>query len=344
MHYQKIFVTNLPAFYKINLFNKIAEKAKILVIFTGHDGDIRDGDFFSEQYQFDVAFLESKSSLFKALELLKILRIHCYNNLVIGGWDNLVLWFAAFYSREDKNEMILESSIHESNTTGIKGMIKKLFLTRISRIYYSGEGQLQLIEALKYDKAAVKTKGVGIFNVLPQPVYEERQNVKQFLYVGRFSEEKNLPFLISTFNSMPQLQLNMVGFGPLEKELKTLAAKNINFIGRIKNDALPEYYRANDVLILPSISEVWGLVVEEALNNGCPVLLSQNVGCADEWRTYDVSIEFDPINQNSFVQALNKIANPSIYNRLRRNVAKLDFEKTASEQAEVYVQNLKIII
>ncbi|MFK2244630.1 glycosyltransferase [Bacteroides fragilis] len=41
-----------------------------------------------------------------------------------------------------------------------------------------------------------------------------------FLYVGRLSEEKNLQYLIETFNSLPSLQLTIIGFGPQEIYLK----------------------------------------------------------------------------------------------------------------------------
>ena len=66
----------------------------------------------------------------------------------------------------------------------------------------------------------------------------------------------------------------MVGFGRIEAQLKAAAGKNIKFIGAVDNKDLPAVYRANDVFVLPSVSETWGLVVEEALNNGLPVLLS----------------------------------------------------------------------
>ena len=53
----KIIITNLPAFYKIRLFNEVNKKIKILVLFTGHAADGRNTDFYKGNLEFEHIFL-----------------------------------------------------------------------------------------------------------------------------------------------------------------------------------------------------------------------------------------------------------------------------------------------
>ena len=64
-----------------------------------------------------------------------------------------------------------------------------------------------------------------------------------------------------------------------------MAGGNIRFLGRLPNDRLPEIYERHDVFILPSLYEPWGLVVEEALFRGLPVIASDKVGSAADMVT-----------------------------------------------------------
>jgi glycosyltransferase involved in cell wall biosynthesis len=56
----------------------------------------------------------------------------------------------------------------------------------------------------------------------------------------------------------------------------------INMLGFVNQDKLHNIYLQNDILILPSEQESWGLVVNEAMMSGMPVLTTKNVGCSDD--------------------------------------------------------------
>ena len=137
---------------------------------------------------------------------------------------------------------------------------------------------------------------------------------------------------------MPDLNLNMVGFGYMEAQLKSMAGKNINFIGAVDNKDLPAVYRANDVFVLPSVSETWGLVVEEALNNGIPVLLSDKVGCKEDVGGIGVtSLEFNCNDAESLQTAVRKICDVDFYNELKKNACKIDFAEIQRRQISAYL-------
>lgn len=339
-HLNLLFITNLPSFYKINLYNALNKRTNLFVIFTGGGKEVRNDDFFKGVKTFDYVFLPQKPLLKKLWYLYKTISQVGYNELILGGWDSIFLWTIVLCFSKRKNAVVVESSYLESKTNGIKGMIKKIFMKRISKVYASGKAQKDLVKKLGFKGTIVITKGVGLFNIVPQPPYIFKNKVENFLYVGRLSEEKNLKYLVNTFNGLPNLNLNIIGFGPMESVLRPIANRNIVFYGAINNSDLFRYYQENDVFILPSTSEPWGLVVEEALNNGLPVIVSDRVGCADEIIINDKNgIIFQLSQKDSLKNAILKITDISYYNELRKNISIMDFEKNAKTQVECYLKN-----
>lgn len=334
----KIIITNLPSFYKINLYNRINSKKKLFVIFTGDTANIRQNDFFNEEIHFDYVSLMGYSTVLKLLKVFILIHKIKYKEIIICGVNELTSWLCLFLSNKHKNSTVIESSYHESNINGLKGYLKKIFFKRISLVYASGKSQEKLARLLNYNGKIIITKGVGIFNIITQPTYTPSNYVKKFIYVGRLSPEKNLEFIINIFNNLPYLELHMIGYGPQENILKSISNKNIIYHGAINNKELTSYYQKCDVFILPSIKEPWGLVVEEALNNGLPVLLSNKVGCAEE-----ILIEgkngysFVYNSKESLLEKVNLICNIDNYNQLRKNISKLDFEKVANYQVNCYL-------
>ena len=331
----KIILTNLPSFYKINLYNRIAEHIKLLVVFTGRDGETRNADFLKGEIKFDTIFLKG-SEWQKALQFRKIIKDNDYIELIIAGWDNLSSWVGAFCSSKEKNSVVIESSILESKTSGLKGFLKSVFNHRMSKAYCSGKSQERLARMIGFKGRTVITKGVGVFNYRKQPAYVPRTSVMNFVFVGRLVKEKNLKWLFSQFNRHPEFHLDIIGFGKQEDELKTISKDNIRFLGAVDNQQLSQYYQQADVFILPSISEPWGLVVEEALNNGLPVMVSDRVGCAEEIVNNRNGVIFQ-LTEEDFDKKLLEITNLERYNQMREYISKMDFEKIEHQQVECYV-------
>lgn len=220
---------------------------------------------------------------------------------------------------------------------GVKGKIKRFFMRRIRRVYASGISQARLAKNLGFVGEIKLTGGCGILNYVKQPKYEPRQDVKNFLYVGRLAEEKNLKLLIEAFNDMPELKLKIIGFGSKESELKVLAKDNIIFTGAIDNKDLSQHYCKADVFVLPSNAEPWGLVVEEALNNGCPVIVSDRVGCREALVSDKVGIVFQHDSIEALKDIIRKITETDYYNYLRKNISMMNFDCRARKQVETYI-------
>lgn len=333
--FNKIIITNLPSFYKINLYNEINKHCKVLVIYTNDNAEGRNKDFYRGEMQFKHIHLH-RSGFVRILQLLKILFQNSCDEIILGGWDSLPLWIGALISPKCNNSLVVESSYIESTTRGVKGFIKRIFVSRISKVYASGKSQRKLTDSLGFKGKTIITKGVGIFNYISQPTFTPRSEVKNFIYVGRLTRVKNLEYLIDKFNQHPELNLTIVGFGELEDSLKAIAKSNIRFTGAINNQDLHTYYQSADVFILPSLFEPWGLVVEEALNNGTPVMVSDRVGCAEEIVTAENGVVFS-LNPDNFEEQLSKICDIDTYNNMRKHIANMDFEAIEQYQINCYL-------
>jgi 1,2-diacylglycerol 3-alpha-glucosyltransferase len=163
--------------------------------------------------------------------------------------------------------------------------------------FVSGGRAVSYLRSLGYRAASLET-GYDVvdnnyFETRVAQIRNEGATPQQypFLFVGRFDPVKNLHLLIESFGAYRkdggQRNLKMVGTGPLDREIRGIVAKRglseaIHFAGYQNYAQLPAHYARAHCLILPSLSEPWGLVVNEAMASGLPVIVSDRCGCADE--------------------------------------------------------------
>lgn len=335
----KLFITNKPSFYKNELFNRINLKEKIVVVFTSRDPfkSNRNADFIAGKKDFEYHFLNPEQGIFaRVREIMDISKKYSFTEIVFSGWDEKEQIISMFLTPREQNALICESSVFESKTTGITGLIKRIILSRVHKVYCPGQANKELLEKLHFDRPIIQTGGCGILHYIEQPTFEPRTEVRNFLYVGRLIPVKNLRLLVEVFNGMPDLNLTIIGEGDQADELKAIAHDNIKFLGYVNNKDLPSYYRSHDVFILPSKSEPWGLVVEEALNNGLPIIVSDHVGCYDSF-VKGTGLVFCNDDKGSLVDMVKKMCNINTYNQFREVISHLDFNMRANNQVDSFL-------
>jgi glycosyltransferase involved in cell wall biosynthesis len=147
---------------------------------------------------------------------------------------------------------------------------------------------------------------------------QKPQNSKTLLCVARFSPEKNLRLVIDSFFqsnlATSNWKLMLVGGGPQLEELRN-AIKNRSQVVLLQwqpYSKLPELYHDSTMFILASRFEPWGLVVNEAMAAGLPIILSDDVGCMPDLLIDGVNgWKVDGTNRSELVRLLNEVAQTS---------------------------------
>lgn len=111
---------------------------------------------------------------------------------------------------------------------------------------------------------------------------------RDILFVGSVTLRKGFHTLVKAFNSlnMPGVKLHVVGI--YSKEFLIFLRKNgldlvnVVFYGPLNSTTLIRFYRTIDVLVLPSIEDGWGMVVNEAMVQGCIPIVSTGAGSSDQ--------------------------------------------------------------
>ena len=114
---------------------------------------------------------------------------------------------------------------------------------------------------------------------------------RYFLYVGRLAQEKNVMGLLAAYldyrRSGGAWALVLVGDGPERRRLEQMSeaspyGRDVHFIGLKSAAELPQYYAFAGCFVLPSTREPWGLVTNEAMAAGLPLIVSRCCGCAED--------------------------------------------------------------
>ena len=143
---------------------------------------------------------------------------------------------------------------------------------------------------------------------------------KELLCIARYAEEKNLLILIDAFLASDLVSmgwvLKLIGDGPLKEILNariaSAKAKLKILVEEWKQyEELPELYHNASCFILPSLFEPWGLVVNEAMASGLPLILSEQVGCVPDLLDQRNGWAFGGENINELVKVLNELGKTS---------------------------------
>jgi glycosyltransferase involved in cell wall biosynthesis len=334
---KQLIVTSVPSFYKNKAFTRIAKFSDLKVFFTFDSKIKRNDDFY--RYPIDEDILVKKEGVIKNIMSL-YLQSKKADFVILGGWDDLYFWFLRLVVPKNKLRLIVESSIYEFKDSIILNPFKFFFIRGISECIVSGKPQSKLVQHLGFFGKIKISKGVGVLDFDYKPKVKKRPNrVFKFLYVGRLSEGKGIDLLILFFKNNKNFQLNIVGNIENKKytNINTIS-DNISYHGYKNRDEIKRIYSENDVLILGSKAEPWGLVVEEALYNGLPVIVSDKVGCNEDIvKEYNVGEVFLYGDLDDLSIKIKNISNINQYMNYCRNISSINFDQITDQYIKCFL-------
>lgn len=151
---------------------------------------------------------------------------------------------------------------------------------------------------------------------------------KLVLYLGYFNPMKGIDILIRAFGKVkdPQARLAIVGAGPEEANLRTLARhdRRVEFLGYVDSAERANLMHWADVVVLPTLADCWAFVVNESLYYGTPVITTSAAGAAQLLADGKSGIVIPPRDEASLVLALeNLLGDPKHYRRMAAATRKM---------------------
>ena len=178
------------------------------------------------------------------------------------------------------------------NTLGLKGKLRSI---KYKLLAFQYRNKIDFILAISdnavrcYNKVGFNSKTIFDWAYFTEKgptfkVVKSKRDKPKLLFVGSIDVRKNiLPTVKEILHLEDKIDsFEIVGVGPLENELKGLIEKSgkIKYLGGIPNQLISKKIADADLLILPSIFDGWGAVVNEALQVGTPVLVSKSSGAS----------------------------------------------------------------
>ncbi|MGC1372202.1 MAG: glycosyltransferase family 4 protein [Candidatus Sulfotelmatobacter sp.] len=306
-------ITEIIAPYRIPVFNALArrEELDLHVIFLAEtDPTWRQWRVYKEEIEFQYDVLPSwrrrigKYHVLVNRRLGKALNRLRPDVLVCGGYNYLASWQALCWAKLHQVPVLLwtESTAqdHRDRHAPIE-FLKSRFLRFCDGFVVPGSASAEYLKDLGIANDRIfqarNAIDIELFARLAQESRNREIQIRSelflpsryFLYVGRFVKEKGVFDLLRAYAQLdPRLRsevgLVLAGNGAdhyeLMKQASGIKPGTIRFVGFVHREELPGLYAFADALILPTHSDTWGLVVNEGMSCGLPVIVTKVAGCA----------------------------------------------------------------
>jgi 1,2-diacylglycerol 3-alpha-glucosyltransferase len=236
---------------------------------------------------------------------------------MIPGWGTPTSLIALEWCLRNQRPAVVmsESNAFDEKRYALAESIKRIVVSLFSAGLAGGQLQMEYLITLGLTRNRVFT-GYDVvdneyFRQKAEEVRSQASEVRRkyglpgnyFLASARFVPKKNLPTLIRAYARYRQLAGNrdngqrttdngswdlvLLGDGPLKADLSRLISDlrlhgRVHLPGFVQYRELPAYYALADVFVHASITEQWGLVVNEAMATGLPVIVSNRCGCVPD--------------------------------------------------------------
>ena len=314
-------VSSHPIQYQAPWFRKLAERVELTVMFA-HQLDAKaQGKGFGKVFVWDVDLLSGyryeflknvartpDTSRFFGCDTPAVaerIKDEKFDAVILMGWNLKSYWQASVMCRKHGIPVLVRGDSQlDTPRSKAKQWIKKVVYPFLLRRF---DGFLCVGSR---NREYIKHYGVEDSRIFSAPHFIDndwfaaraaegdrdrirsqwgcRENEVVVMFVGKFIREKRPLDLILAIESMVENErplLVLVGSGKLEPDLKNAASRTgirVVFSGFKNQSELPECYAAADALALPSDSDTWGLVVNEAMACGVPAVVSAACGCSPD--------------------------------------------------------------
>ena len=287
-------VTNVPVPYRVEFFNDINKFMPITVLYeqTPEEQTHRSTEWFSEnKQQFEYLYLKDGRKHVKVGKVLYELKNRKYNIALIMGYTKRSEMISILWLRLHKKPYILsvDGGFPKAKENFIKKLGKRFYIAGATAYLSTGETTDEYLSYYGADKGRIYRipfTSLREKDILTTPVPPEtKKNLREELginessvivSVGQLIHRKGFDVLLNSCKGLRKnIGIYIIGSNPTEEYIKIKEKEkldNVHFVGFKKKEELKKYYSAADLFVLPTREDIWGLVINEAMAYGLPII------------------------------------------------------------------------
>lgn len=289
-----LFLTNIPSPYRIDFFNELGKTQDVKVVFEAKYAPSINNNWYSDNNikTFDSIFLKEGEIEEKKInwEILKHIKRKNQDVVVVTNYAYLtemlaLLWLkllhipyflevdGGFIRKESKLKCLVKTFL-------IAGAYGYISPSQQTDNYLNSYGA-PINKIFRYPFTSLKNNDIldKVLSFAEKQKIREKLGMKEekiILSVGQFIHRKGYDVLFEAMNYVDKgVGLYIVGGEPTTEYIELIERfklANVHFIEFKSKEKLKEYYKAADLFVLPTREDIWGLVINEAMACGLPVI------------------------------------------------------------------------
>lgn len=288
-----LWLTFIPSPYRLSFFEELSKYCDLTVLFERESSKIRKGrwnDFKFDGYRAEILKGITIGGYDRfCLVVKKYILDAMYDIIVISNPTSPTGIYAAKILKAHNIPYIVESDgAFPTKKKGLKMRLKKYVMSSARFCFSTAK-----LHDEYYFECSVKNENIRRYPFTSlymndiEKIYkgDEKTRVriklgiveeKVILAVGQFVYRKGFDVLLKAMKDFPlNVGIYFIGDEPTEEYQKLkneLALLNVHFCGFKNKEELKEYYRCADLFVLPTREDIWGLVINEAMACGLPII------------------------------------------------------------------------
>lgn len=314
-----LIISNIPSPYRIDFFNELGKHVDLTVVFEARNAKGITFNWNVDSIKnFKVVFLKEGFINEKRInfKILKYIKKNTYDHIIITSYVYLTEMAALlvlkarripYYLEIDggliRQENILKKSYKKLLISNAKGYFSPSKLSDDYLVHYGAKRNLIFrypFTSLNKSDILEKVISNDEKKILKKEL--EISEKKVILAVGQFIHRKGFDVLINSSKDIDQdIGIYLVGGNPTNEyiELKNkYKLDNVYFEGFKSKEQLSKYFKVADLFVLPTREDIWGLVVNEAMSFGLPIITTDNCIAGLELIENDINGYLIPVDRD----------------------------------------------